>query len=212
MEIHPREHPILTLKEFLVHIGTVTIGILIALSLEGLLEWNHHRHLVHEARENIRAELVDNQRELANHLKLTLKNREGQENVLKWIHDVQRDHKSPIHSLEIGFHRAELNNTSWSTAQAVGALSLMDYKEVKKNAAVYELQDEFLRLQTRAEDAEIGAMTYFTGRSDPEASSKEELADEENRIVGSLTALAVQDQMAKQLIQRYSDWLKNENP
>ena len=51
MEIHAPRHPILTLKEALVHLCIVTIGILIALSFEGALEWVHHRQLVREARQ-----------------------------------------------------------------------------------------------------------------------------------------------------------------
>lgn len=64
MEIHAPEGPVTSLKEFLVHIGIVTIGILIALSLEGLLEWHHHRELVEEARANIASEIRDNRKDL----------------------------------------------------------------------------------------------------------------------------------------------------
>jgi hypothetical protein len=41
MEIHARDKPILTLKEATVHLAIVTVGILIALSLEGLVEWRY---------------------------------------------------------------------------------------------------------------------------------------------------------------------------
>ncbi len=68
MEIHPPHQPVLTVKEALVHLGIVTIGILIALSLEGLVEWQHHRHLVAEARENIAEEIRDNSGELKHFL------------------------------------------------------------------------------------------------------------------------------------------------
>jgi hypothetical protein len=68
MDIHPPTHPILSFKEALVHLGIVTVGILIALSLEGLLEWQHHRHLVREANENITQELRENEKELRDFL------------------------------------------------------------------------------------------------------------------------------------------------
>src|SRR5215831_16086023 len=64
MEIHAPDKPILTVKEAIVHLSIVTAGILIALSLEGLVEWRHHRSLVREARENIAAEMQDNRKEL----------------------------------------------------------------------------------------------------------------------------------------------------
>ena len=39
---------------------TVVLGILIALALEGVVEWAHHRALVREARANIAIELRHN--------------------------------------------------------------------------------------------------------------------------------------------------------
>src|ERR1041385_6630226 len=64
MEIHAPKEPILTVKEAVVHLSIVTVGILIALSLEGLVEWRHQRSLVREARENIATEIQDNRKEL----------------------------------------------------------------------------------------------------------------------------------------------------
>jgi hypothetical protein len=49
-------------KDFLVHLATITVGILIAPSLEGVRETFRERALVREARENIRRELADDKR------------------------------------------------------------------------------------------------------------------------------------------------------
>ena len=64
MEIHPPHGPIHSLKEFSLQLVTITAGILIALSLEGLVEWNHNRALVREARTTISREIADNRKEL----------------------------------------------------------------------------------------------------------------------------------------------------
>jgi hypothetical protein len=61
MEIHAPHHPVLTVKEALVHLAIITTGILIALSLEGALEWSHHRELVGETRVRLRDEIRGNQ-------------------------------------------------------------------------------------------------------------------------------------------------------
>jgi len=82
MDIHPPLGPLMSWKEVLLPLGIVTIGILIALSLEGLVEWNHHRHLVREARENIRVEIEDNQKELAGHLKQVERVRSEHQTIL----------------------------------------------------------------------------------------------------------------------------------
>ena len=209
MDIHPPDRPILSFKEFLVHIGTVTIGILIALSLEQLIEWRHHQNLIGEARDNIRAEIADNRRELAGHIAETPKNIAGQEAVLQWIADIEKRGTSSIHSLKLETNLAELSSTSWTTAQAVGALALMDYAEVKRDAAVYQLQQEFEHLQREALDATTAAMAPFTGRTvDPAKASAAELQEERNRVRRSLAALQVQDQIGKALEKRYDAWLK----
>jgi hypothetical protein len=49
MGIHPPEGPIHSIKDFLLALTTITAGVLIALSLEGFIEWNHNRRLVREA-------------------------------------------------------------------------------------------------------------------------------------------------------------------
>jgi hypothetical protein len=41
------------------------LGWLIALGLEGCVEWRRHRHLVAEARENLRSEFRDNQKAIS---------------------------------------------------------------------------------------------------------------------------------------------------
>src|SRR5438270_535948 len=57
MEIHTPERPPLSMKEFGIQLATITIGILIALSLEGVTQWLHHRSLVREARANLASKL-----------------------------------------------------------------------------------------------------------------------------------------------------------
>ena len=60
MEIHAPEKPIHSKKEFMFHMFTVVLGILIALALDGIVTWAHHRVLVREARDNIATELRNN--------------------------------------------------------------------------------------------------------------------------------------------------------
>ena len=57
MEIHAPESPVNSFKDFLVHISIVTVGILIALGLEGIRETIHNHHLVRETREGVRVEM-----------------------------------------------------------------------------------------------------------------------------------------------------------
>jgi hypothetical protein len=61
MELHAPGGPVRSLKDFLVHIGVVTLGILIALGLEQLVEAHHRSQLAKTAVASFRKELVYDQ-------------------------------------------------------------------------------------------------------------------------------------------------------
>jgi len=43
LDVH-MPHPTHTWSDFLIRIATITVGLLIAISLEQTVEWVHHRH------------------------------------------------------------------------------------------------------------------------------------------------------------------------
>jgi hypothetical protein len=56
MEVHPPEHPIMTWKQFLIHMATVCLGLLIAIALEQSVEALHRHEQAHELREALHRE------------------------------------------------------------------------------------------------------------------------------------------------------------
>jgi hypothetical protein len=60
LEVHAPHEPIQSWRHFLIHMATITLGLLLALSLEQAIEWQHAAHRASEARENIRVEIADN--------------------------------------------------------------------------------------------------------------------------------------------------------
>src|SRR5215467_51075 len=86
MEIHP-PHAIRTLKDFLLALLTVFIGILLALGLEGLITWAHNRALVREARANIATEIRNNKESIDK----ALQELPGRKNSLEAIIHAMRD-------------------------------------------------------------------------------------------------------------------------
>jgi hypothetical protein len=140
MDVDVPERRIDSIKDFLLHMGTVTLGILIALGLEGIREWVHERNLVREARASLVSELRDNQRELARTLggipgtRTNLK--EGLALIAR-VADVKRDEKLEI-NFSVGFRDASLLGVNRSTAETTGALAHMSYGEVRKYAALYD--------------------------------------------------------------------------
>ncbi len=208
MDIHPAMKPVESLKEFGMHLLIVTTGILIALSLEGLLEWHHHRELAEEARTNILNEIRDNEKGLDDFLKAAPAISKNQTGVLDVLDDVLAHGKSNKELPPFGSTLAELSNTSWTTAQTVGALGFIPYAEVKKYAGVYQLQDEYLRLQTRAEDAYVGAIALLSQNNDPNGLPRAGLETERDRILNSVTMLTAETQIGEALDKMYKELLK----
>lgn len=207
MEIHAPHEPILSVKEALIHLGIVTIGILIALSLEGLVEWQHHRHLIAEANENITHELEDNEREVRSFLSAVPTLRADETAIIRFI-DAALAHHAPQHGqLTLNFIRSDISTASWTTAQTMGALGLMNYQDVKRYAAVYELQGEFMRLQSRTIDSVISAMTVFAQNEEPDKLPAADLQAEREKLLNVMSELEAEKQTGQALDKRYQSVL-----
>src|ERR1700722_8796359 len=88
IDVHPPNEPIHSWRDFFLHLTTITIGLLIALSLEGCVEWRHHRHLVHEAEGSLQGEIKTNASNVAGALEDARKEQEtlaGDIEILKRI-------------------------------------------------------------------------------------------------------------------------------
>jgi hypothetical protein len=207
MEIHAPEGPITSLKDVLIHLGIVTVGILIALSFDGLVEWRHHQELAAEARENIANEIRDNKAELDGFLKTAPELRKQHLAAVKFFKDRLANQKITENQLSLGWSVITLNDSSWTTAQAVGALSYMGYAEVKRYAPIYRTQEEFLRLQERTLDAVTSSVAVFSAGEDPNKFSEPEIRSEMARVEASLAAMQAETQIGEGLQKQYSDFL-----
>ena len=72
MEVHTPHEPVTSLRGLVTHLGLVIIGVLIALSFEGIATWREHRALVRDARANLLNEVRDNRNALAGWLGASL--------------------------------------------------------------------------------------------------------------------------------------------
>ena len=57
MDVHPVHHAPRTWRDFFLQLGMITIGLFIALTLQAGVESLHHRHLIRDARDNLRREI-----------------------------------------------------------------------------------------------------------------------------------------------------------
>ncbi len=61
LDVHPAHHAASTWRDFFIHIATIVLGLLIAIGLEQIVEYFHHRHLAHQAREQLLIERTQNE-------------------------------------------------------------------------------------------------------------------------------------------------------
>lgn len=176
IDVHPPHEPIHGWRDFFLHLTTITIGLLIALSLEGCVEWQHHRHLVHEAEASLHTEIESNESGLAN----VLADVRNQQTILK--HDVVvldqmiKDPKTKIQEhMSVNFHLVGFDDVSWKTAQNTGALSYMPYARAQEYAALYALQDDLDSAQKQAARDAIVSIGPFLNEDviDPAAAAKQ---------------------------------------
>lgn len=139
MDVHAPHKPIQSIKEFLVHLLAITIGLLIALGLESAVEWVHHRHLAQDARENIYQEFRANQQDLARQLNALPAEETHLDEILSVIDSVQhgRPHKPLGDFMWTG---VLLRDAAWNATSSTGAIAYMDYGEVKQYSQLYAIQ------------------------------------------------------------------------
>ena len=139
MEVHPPHGPIHSIKEFMVHLLAITIGLLIALGLESSVEWVHHRHLARDARENILQEVRANRQMVARQLSVLPAEEKRLDEILSGVDDVQ--HGRPTNPLgDFMWTSILLQDSAWRTASSTGAVAFMSYDEVQRYSVLYGVQ------------------------------------------------------------------------
>jgi hypothetical protein len=190
LDVHPPHEPVHGWRDFLLHILTITIGLLIALSLEGCVEWQHHRHLVHEAETGLHAEIEGNANGLQGVLNDVHKQQADLKRDVEVLDDLIKNPKSHTHkNMSISFRFVKFDEVSWKTAQSTGALSYMSYDTAAKYASIYSLQEELEKAQlqgTRDAVTSIGPMLNIPDKTDPTVSEAQFMKEHLGIVQGQL--------------------------
>ena len=141
MDIHAPMEPIHSWRDIALHLGIITIGLFIALSLEGLVEYVHNRHLLHEARANIRHELEIDHEAAQKDIGLIQQNIDTTKANVATIHRLQTHPKDFHGSLTNSMSFDSLNDAAWRTARDTGALAFMPYGEAQRYSDLYMLEN-----------------------------------------------------------------------
>jgi len=122
IDVHPAPHAAHSWREFLIHIATIAIGLLLAIALEQTVEHFHRLHQRHRLEEALHSESLLNRRIVAY-------NRESVDavrgNIRTNMTSLDRDGKNfvplpPMHDTFLPFI-----DTAWVVARSTGGLSLL---------------------------------------------------------------------------------------
>jgi hypothetical protein len=141
LDVHAPHDRIHTRKEFLIHIAAITIGLLIALGLEGTVEWLHHKAQARHALLLLQQE-VENNRSL---LQQNMANNDA----------VEREHRNDLAVLkrvragpssndeQLVFVRSFNASASaaWKVVHESGAAAYIPYEVMAQFEEIYTAQD-----------------------------------------------------------------------
>lgn len=174
-DVHPPNTSIHGWREFFLHLATITIGLLIALGLEGTVEWFHHRHVMHQAQDGLLKEIKSNADGIRGKI-AGLEKHEGElkrdVEILKQIiaHPDAANHETMTVSLDLtGF-----DSVSWATAQATGATTYMAYADARRYSDIYSEQAEIDAQVRRAmRDFSVTIGPLLNAKSDDKSADPE---------------------------------------
>jgi hypothetical protein len=197
-----------TLADYAFQFITVTVGMFIALFINGLVEWNQNRELVAEARAMIAREIDDNRKDLDATVSSFPRDQAALLNAIKFADDMLSAHKTAITSIELHYNLADLSDTSWRTAERTSALSQMEYGEVQRYSKLYDFQELFLARQREAVALLANASSLISGNFDPDNPNPKDLEIFRQRVMELRAALNIQEDFAKKLAENYVEALK----
>jgi len=208
LDVHPPHEPIHSWRDFFIHLATITIGLLIALSLEGLVEWGHHRHLVHEAHDSIREEFKTNHDHVAYNLSSIREDEERIRAAIKLLVSLRSGKKIENGSLQYTVSWSSFTDSAWRTAQSSGALGLIDFKSARDLSDVYAQQELVDATATRIYRNQPLALAPLFISGDPNRMSPVEIQTCLERSADLLLDLQGLQQLLTQLDVQYLEELK----
>ncbi len=144
LDVHAPHGGLHTWKDFWIHLGTITLGLLIAISLEQTVEMLHHAHQRHQLEEDLRVEAENNQNVIEHDLRM--------QELKSWF--VQAQNSTSIPPTRQGIFRFQLapppcvagsvgtsairyfapSEAVWTAAQESGLLALLPPSQARFQA------------------------------------------------------------------------------
>jgi hypothetical protein len=157
LDVHLPHGKLHGISDFLIHLFTITVGLLIAVQIESCVEWRHHVHLANEARVELRTEIEHNLADLKKaepSVKIYRQKIDDDLAILQRIQEHRNVTKEQRRKFSVSSGGVGLTDTAWKTAQITGALAYMPYEEAERYSEIYQAQDQLRVISNKpVEDA-----------------------------------------------------------
>ena len=169
MEIHAPEHPIHTWREFGIHIAVVTVGILIAIGLEGVRESVVTHHLLRETRESFREETAIALQKMSRELPRVNSGDRTLRALVAEMPELATTHPDQVVAALKSVQNPNyfFSANAWQAALSTGALAHMQPSEVAAYAWAAEDTRTYGEWQGKALDAETRANAFWQSHPHP---------------------------------------------
>jgi len=173
MEVESLEHqhhPFTSVKDFVLHILTISLGISVALAGEAALEYRHHRELVAETREAFHSQVDDNRKAVTENLKALADTQAELQNVLTLMDTDFMAARQAAISARHPF--IDLDTDSWDPAVTTGALTYMNLGEVRQYSKIHVGELGVNKLSHEDEDTWFQLAEYNAQAADLDANDR----------------------------------------
>lgn len=209
LDVHAPHEKIHGFKDFMLHLLTITIGLLIALGLEAGVEAMHHRHQREQAEATIRQELSDNRATLVKQQESVHAEIQSLVRVLQYLEARSKGQPADAKGLSLAVTEMLLKDAAWRTARATAVLNYVDYGHVERYAAAYKEQEEFEAIGRQTLDRFLQLDSYIVKDNDPNQMSAEDVRAAIPDVRSALVHLGAMRDVSRGTLAAYDDALKD---
>jgi hypothetical protein len=182
LDVHPPHQSTHTWKDSLIHLATIVVGLLIAISLEQSVEYLHHRHQLAETRDALRGERDHNRKSFTDDVGEFRRQTAALINNLIVLRYLQQHPGTPQEKLPgiLVWHayRPTYSDSAWKTAQQSNVTALMPQEEVRANDVLYGLLDKLDTMFETIFPETVRGRLYSLSDPDPSHLAPAQVAEE----------------------------------
>ncbi len=141
LDVHPPHETVHTWRDFFIHVATICVGLLIAIGLEQTVEYFHHRHQAHHARELLAEEMKENQQALKRYIYVIRMHQDYLFDDLLVIDRIRTGKLTPTDHIVAWHPHVTFTNAAWRTIHESQTAELLTYEELDRFGSIYATQE-----------------------------------------------------------------------